>query len=930
MNINLPIDRYENDIANAIEENDFLIVVGQTGCGKTTRIPQFLANKFAQVIVTEPRILTAKTSSYRVAEEMGVTVGKEIGYKTGYDKCFSSESKILFCTDGLQLVRTITMADGTKENVLIIDEIHLWNRNMEALVAWCKFMRNKWNTKVVIMSATMDAEKLQSYLGNKTAIINVPGRLYEVAVDHRPEYMLLPTILEYVEEKRDTIVFVSGKKEMEKLIEEIEEEECNAVILPLHAELEWEDQKKCYENYNVPKVIVATNIAQDGVTIPGVSVIDTGKAKISNAESGVEGLIEVEISKADCKQREGRAGRTEGGRYTLCSDYPFERRDDYTAPEIQRSILDRIVLQLAVAGLDAETLEFYHQPDKEAIRLAKKKLVTLGATDSDNNVTELGAKMVRMPVSVELARMIIEAEKYGVTEQVMTIAAIVEMGGLLRKGKNSWVTYSDFTEEDSSDLLAELDVWEKLSKMGYINFKEVGISKKNFFRIKEHIKKLNSALDNLVDIQNNDDREAILKSCLAGMVTNIFVSDGYGSFTGEDGIERQLDKNSCVEGTYMEPVDCVVGTPRSFSVKGRWGWTTQMNLVTFATKISKSMIEEMVPSQIRVETECHYDAESDSVKVYTSKFYLILELGTTSELVQNHPKYAVLKEEYEEEERRRIAYEAEQERRRIAYEAEQERRRIELERRRDLVYMTSYESSYSTCVRPDDRQRTVLIDGKSFDVTYSGSKPSIYVDDETLFTTGVNLVTLDNGTRVSLKNYNVYRREEESMAGLRNAVENQRIFALRDSKKRQYARIQVTTLQDVLNYADYIGKIELTMNNGGYGDEPILAYGCVTLKKKTVFFELLDSEEDASFNTREALQYLFMKEVEKRYPIGCFSAQKGKKKKILTPKENEVKMEFDSLVRELLRDLTVGNAEENLDFLEEYFQELTENIRKAS
>lgn len=900
MNMNLPIDQYKDAIVNAIEKNDFLIVVGRTGCGKTTRIPQFLANKFAQVIVTEPRILTAKTASHRVAEEMGVTVGKEIGYKTGYDKCFSADSKILFCTDGLQLVRTITMADGTKENVLIIDEIHLWNRNMEALVAWCKFMRNKWNTKVVIMSATMDAEKLKSYLGSKTEIINVPGRLYEVAVEHRPAYMLVPTVLEYVKENRDTIVFVSGKKEMESLIEDIKAENCNAVILPLHGDLEWEDQKKCYLRYNVPKVIVATNIAQDGVTIPGISVIDTGKAKISNAESGVEELVEIEISKADSKQREGRAGRTEGGRYTLCSDYPYEDREEYTVPEIQRSILDRIVLQLAAAGLDAEELEFYHQPDSDAIRLAKKKLIALGATDSDNNVTELGAKMVKMPVSVELARMIVEAEKYGVTEQVMTIAAIIEFGGLLRKGKKySWVDYSNFTHEHGSDLLAELDVWNRLSEMGYIDFNEVGISKKNFLRIKEHIKKLKNALDNLVDIQNNDDREAIVKSCIAGMATNIFVSDGYGRFVGEDGVVRQLDRNSCVHSTYLEPLHCVVGTPKSFPVKGRWGFTEQMNLVTFATKISKSTLQKLVaPSKISVKIENHYDAENDAVMVCKTRSYLDLELNTDFELDYNHPEYATLKAEYE---------------------AEQE-------------WLRSLRASSSSYERRivDTRQQTVVVDGKEFEVSYCYNKPYIYVDDKTLFTTDVKIVTLDNGTRVMLRNSNIYRREEESMAGLRNAVENQRLTAIRDCKKRTYARIQVNTLWDVLNYADDIGTIELTMNNGGYGNEPILAYGCVTLKKKTVSFELLDDEEKATANTREALQYLFMKEVEKRYPIGSFSAQTGKKKKILTPKENEVKMEFDSLVRELLSGLTVGNAEENLEFLEEYFQEITENIKKAS
>ncbi len=904
--MNLPIDNYKDAIVEAIAKNDFLIVVGNTGCGKTTRMPQFLVERFSQVIVTEPRILTVKNASHRVAEEMGLTVGKEIGYKTGYDKCYSKDSKILFCTDGLQLVRTITMADGRKENVLVIDEIHLWNINMESLVAWCKFMRNKWNTKVVIMSATMDPKLLQAYLGRKTEIIEVPGRLFDVAVEHRRACDLIPTILEFVAEKRETMVFTSGKKEMEKLMYDVKKTGCNAVILPLHGELEWEEQKRCYLEYDVPKVIVATNIAQDGVTIPRLNIVDTGKAKINNAESGVEGLVEIEISKADCKQREGRAARTEDGRYVLCSDYPYEKRDDYNVPEIQRSILDRIVLQLAAAGLDAEKLEFFHQPDTDAIRLAKKKLIAFGATDKDNNVTKLGAKMVKMPISVEYARMIIEAEKYGVTEQVMTIAATVEMGGLLKRGKDADVTYRDFTAENKSDLLAELDVWNRLSEMKNINFKEVGVTKKRYNQIKTHIQKLRNAISDQVEIKRNNDRRAILKSCLSGLSTNLFFDNGYDEFFGDDGVGRRIDNSSCISHGYYNRVKCVAGTPKSFPCKNRWGETYQMNLVTFATVVERDMIEELVPDKIRVETDCYYSASEDAVEVYTTKYYRDWEIGSDYKIDYNHPEYETLKADYEEEQRR----------------IEERRARILSNSNNNHDYSYSY---------AEVRKPTVTIDGKEFCVSYNYySKPYIYVDDKTLFTTEVKNVQLDDGTKVILKSENVYRRETESMVELRNIVENQRVNEIRDTKKNAYMRIQVDTLQDALKHADKIGAIELTMNNGGYGDEAIVAYGCITLKKKTVSFELLEDEEKAAENTREALQYLFMKMVEKNYPIRCFSAQKGKKKKVLTPKENEVKMQFDSLVRELLADLTVDNATETLEFLDEYFLELTEGIRKAS
>ena len=896
--INLPIDQYEEAIVDAVENNDFTIIVGRTGSGKTTRVPRFLIDKFHQVIVTEPRILTVKNASNRIAEEMGVTLGKEVGYKTGYDKCYSANSKTLFCTDGLQLVRTINMKNSTKPNVLVIDEAHLWNINMEALVAWCKFMQNKWNTKVVIMSATMDAEKLKIYLGEKTTIINVPGRLHEVEVSHRPAYMLIPTVREYVQEKRDTLIFVSGKKEMEDLIGQIKESLIDAVILPLHGELEWEEQKKCFLKYDLPKIIVATNIAQEGITIPGISVIDTGKAKISVTEAGVEALEEVEISKADCKQREGRAGRTEGGRYTLCSDFPYENRADYTLPEIQRSILDRIVLHLAVAGLDAEKLEFFHQPNIDDIKNAKRKLVKLGALNFDNSVTELGHKMAKLPVSVELSRMICEAEKYGVTEQVITIAAIMEMGGLLYKGRKATTNYNHFSSESQSDLLAELDVWEHLSKIGYINFKEVGVNKKNYFRIKKHIKKLKEAVSGLIMLESNDNREAILSSCIAGMVNNIFVHMNYMSWTGEDGACRQLDKSSCL--TSASTYACIIGIPKNIPCKSFWGNST-INVITFATGVQLEQLEKLLPNEIEQEVTTSYNCIFDEVIVQTRKYFRGVEIDYDSYSDRNHPDYQHLKAEYEAEQERLRKFE--------------DKRRI---------------SSRSFELQPiDNRQREIIIDNTSFQVDYDWKDtPYVTLDKETLFSTEEKEVFLDNGKKV-LVHFNDFSRNisrQENIVTLRNLVIDIMLKRARDEKKSEYSSIQVCNLNDVLKNCKKIGAVTLIT---GYKEEPLYGYGCVSLKKQTVSFELLNDEEKANEKTKEALQFLFQKHVDKNYPVGKFSTQKGKKKKVLTPEESKMRSEFNSLVRELLLDLNIENAKDSLEFLEEYFLDITKGLQKA-
>lgn len=925
----LPIVDYKSRILEAINNNDITIVVGETGSGKTTQLPKYASEQYQQVIVTEPRIMAAKTAAMRVAEEMNVTLGEEVGYQTGYDKCCRTDSNIIFCTDGLQLVRTLTKESGKREErVLVIDEVHEFNLNIETLIAWCKYMRNVWNTKVVIMSATMDAESMKKFFNNNAAIINIPGTLFNVTMEERAKSMLVPTIVEKVNENKNILAFLPGKREIEEVINRLKELATNAVILPLHAEMDWADQKKCFEDYNIPKVIVATNVAQTSLTIPGIDVVvDSGEAKISIAEDGIQGIFVKAISKADCLQRKGRAGRTKEGEYILCSNIPFEMRAEFTLPEIQRSLLDRVVLQLSSAGLDAEQLEFYHQPDRSAIKSAKKVLRILGALDDSNDITELGKKMVKMPVSVQLARMIVEAEKYGVTEQVMTIAAIVEMGGLLFKGKASEKrffrepSYGEFTKENNSDLLAELDVWNKITSLGYIDFEKLGINKKTFFKVKDHIKKMKTALSGLVEMKHEDNREAILMSCLAGLMSNVFVSDSWDNFRGEDGYNRKIDRHSCFEDSYDTFV--IVGYPKTIEYKNRWEVKCQMHLISFATRIDNKMISQLFPGETTKEVTTSYNVAEDAVNVYEKVYFRDVRIIDEVTTTKDHPDYARLKEEYEAEQAR-IA-----EQRRIAYEEEQARREAFWQSYR------GYDSrSYATSTKPQEpeRQETVVIDGKSFDVYYDyEGNPSVRLDDRTVYTTEQNVVTLDNGIQVTIRSNSMWSRKEKSIAGLRNALELSRLSGIRKQMKANFART-VTTFEDLLFEVqmETVGAVEITKDKGGYGTEPIYMYGSLTLKKNTVSLELLEDEERATENTKEAIQYLFMKEVEKRFPIGKFSSQTGKKKKTLTSSENEVKMEFDSLVREMLRDLVPNNVEESMEFVEEYFQELTQKLQKVS
>ena len=868
----LPISNYKERIVEAVATHSFTIICAETGAGKSTQVPQYLTSIAEQVIVTEPRVMAAKTLARRVAEEIGTDVGERVGYRTAYDSSCSERSEIVYCTDGLQLIRTIFNPDSEAENILIIDEVHEWNLNIETLIAWVKYMQGKWNTKVVIMSATLDVIKLMGFLGEDLATISVPGTLYDVEVEERPSEDLIYTIIENIECNKNVLVFVPGKREIHNVMDELSK--TNAVVLPLHGEMDWDEQSKCLESYSCPKVVVATNVAQTSLTIPDIDVVvDTATARVSIAKDGIQGLFLEEISLADIIQRKGRAGRTKDGKYILCSDYPIKFRKKNSIPEIQRSILDRVVLQMSEIVIDAEEIKFFHQPDVSAIQNAKKELNAIGALDG-NDVTKLGHKIVKMPVSVQLARMIVEAEKYGVTDQVITIAAIIEIGGLLERNAN----YIDFTAEDSSDLLAEYDVWKAINGMEYIDFRSMGIKKKNYFKIKEHINKLKETLYGVVDVTCHDDREAVLISCLYGLVSNIYVRVD-DIFYGTDGTTVRLDNKSCIAYDYPK---IVVGIPKTIEYKDVYGLNRSMNLLTCATKLDISMLNMIAEKQIFEEPTLRYSKRMDAVEITVKRYFagILVDVETSYDL--SHPELERLREEFEAE-------------------------------------LVSQKIGKENSIF----QNVIVIDGKQFDVHHNifDRRATVYLDMETLYTTEEKEVYLDSGERIYFAAPMSMGRMETNIVALRNAVEMRRIAQLRNKLKKSCEALKINSLKDIMNNASILGKVELTTDNGGFGDTPIYVYVALSLKKNNVVIRIVDDEALANADTLETLQHLFLREMMKKYPESSFSHENGKKKKLIQA-ELEVKADFDSLIREVACSLTIDNLSENLEFLEEYYFEI--------
>lgn len=914
----LPVSSFKSQIQKAVLEHKYTLISSEAGGGKSTLVPQYLMNSFKKVIVTNPRVISAITLAQYVAEEMGVVLGEAVGYRTGYYKCASRDTAVEYCTDGLQLIRAIFSEDTDTEKVLIIDEVHEWTNQTEALVAWCKLVADEWNTKVVIMSATMETEEIATYLGKNTCIINVPGKTYNVVTELRSKWDFEKTIREEIALGHNVLAFVAKKSQVRDMIEKLEGE--NAEILPLHGELEYHEQRRCFYNYPRPKVIISTPIAQTSVTIPGIdTVVDTGKAIIPTAKNGVMFFDELDVSQADLKQRMKRAGRTKDGKYILCSNVSFEDRPEYPVPEIQRSFLDQTVLQFASMRIDAEKMEFFHQPDEEAIIEAKKKLEALGCMNDNGEVTEIGHKVAQIPMPTDKARMIVEAEKYGVTAQVATICAIIDMGGLLQKNSKIGVgSYQTFTKESESDLLAELDVWNKLnelneqSKLTRDDFKRLGINRYNYYQAKKHLQRICAALDidGVIESTSKSDRDAIIKSVLAGMpeiyVQSIWTSNEYLT-TG--GFRRKLDNKSCVSQEAF-----LAGYPITVTGKDRFGFDTEFYLLTFATIVPEEIVLERFAGELEYRTDTKYDPAQDAVKVTVTTYYNDRFVTENVSFEHDHPEYQELKAKYEEQLRREAEVQRiyEQNRRRREAEAQmwqEEQRRLQEER-------------IAREARIAAKQQQVCLGGELFNVRYDRrtEMPYIYMRQGDAFTIKENEIVLDNGEIATIID-NLTGREFKNLDAFRKFSEAESI-----KEAKNWIRIRckgsIDSINALLYQSDLLKEYSETINCMGekLSFEPI--YVCARLSGNNVRLVIEEDKAVADASTQEALEYIFKAEFEREYPASKFSHQTGKRKKFLTDSEKSMKLEFDSLVRELACGLTIENLEENAQFLKEYYHEM--------
>ncbi|CAH9057308.1 unnamed protein product [Cuscuta epithymum] len=453
----LPIYPYRDELLQAIDKHQVLVIVGETGSGKTTQIPQYLHEagytKRGKVGCTQPRRVAAMSVSARVSQEMGVKLGHEVGYSIRFEDCTSEKTILKYMTDGMLLREFLGEPDLASYSVIMVDEAHERTLSTDILFGLVKdIARFRPDLKLLISSATLDAEKFSDYF-DTAPIFKIPGRRFPVDIHYtkapEADYLdaaIVTALQIHVTQPPgdgDILVFLTGQEEIETAEEIIKHrikglgtKIAELIICPIYANLPTELQAKIFEATpeRARKVVLATNIAETSLTIDGIKyVIDPGfcKVKTYNPRTGMESLHISPISKASANQRAGRSGRTGPGKcFRLYTAYNFlNDLEDNTVPEIQRTNLANVVLSLKSLGIhDLLNFDFMDPPPAEALLKALEVLFALSALSKHGELTKVGRRMAEFPLDPMLSKMIVASEKYKCSDEIISIASMLSIG----------------------------------------------------------------------------------------------------------------------------------------------------------------------------------------------------------------------------------------------------------------------------------------------------------------------------------------------------------------------------------------------------------------------------------------------------------------------------------------------------------------------
>ncbi|KAM4544930.1 ATP-dependent RNA helicase DHX33 [Odontesthes bonariensis] len=572
----LPIYQAKPQLLNQLRQLNNAIVIGETGSGKTTQIPQYLyeagIGRQGMIAITQPRRVAAISLAGRVAEEKRTQLGKLVGYTVRFEDVTSSETKLKFMTDGMLLREAIGDPLMLRYTVVVLDEAHERTVHTDVLFGVVKTAQrrrrelNKVPLKVIVMSATMDVDLFSEYF-NKSPVLYLEGRQHPIQIYYtkqtQSDYLqaALVSIFQIHQEapqSHDILVFMTGQEEIEALARTCRDiakhlpDGCGPmVVIPLYASLPPAQQLRVFQPApkGCRKVILSTNIAETSVTISGIKyVIDTGmvKAKRFSPDSGLEVLAVQRVSKAQAWQRAGRAGREDSGScYRLYTEQEFDSLIPMTVPEIQRCNLASVMLQLMALGIpDVMNFDFMSKPSPEAVRSAVDHLELLGAVERKDGqvlLTTLGKKMASFPLEPRYAKTILLSPDFSCSEEVLSIVSLLSVDTVLynppARREEVLTARRKFTtsEGDHMTLLNIYRAFKKVSgnkewcRENFVNSRNMGLVKDVQAQLREICLKLNLKLESCGADTGN------VRRCLAhGMFVNAAELQPDGSYLALD------------------------------------------------------------------------------------------------------------------------------------------------------------------------------------------------------------------------------------------------------------------------------------------------------------------------------------------------------------------------------------------------------------
>lgn len=661
----LPIWEAERAILEALREKQVVIVSAETGSGKTTQLPQmfFGAGYWCDepyplmIGVTQPRVMAAISVARRVADEMGKDDWR-VGYQTRFVSDLCRGARIKYATDGIFLQEARTDPLFGRYLVLMLDEVHERSISIDTLLGLVKrAIRERPEFRVIVSSATVNIPELAKFFGDDAVVVEANGRLFpieqifeETDPKHRfinirnqryelPEFAANKTAqIIRAGETGDMLVFLTGLDDLERAQAHLEQARLPIEILLAYGEMELRQMEMLFESHARQRVILATNVAETSVTIPGIRVvIDSTRVKkdVFDPETGIVGLQVFKTSKASSCQRAGRAGRTSPGKcYFLCTREDFESRPEYDEPAIQRSNLANVILTLAAVGIkDLVSFPFLDQPKPELIKKAVADLQKIGALSEDSSLAEYGRVIARFPLEPAIVHLLVQSAEHGAVAEMATLWAMMEARPFPRRSgyePRRWEREFAFNARSDPELM--LRVWQAYYQSGFDWqwAKDMGLNPRRMEQarnIRGQLLKIASDQGFAVDAASSDLGKLKL-ALIAAMPDNVARVSGFRAFAYQSagGLSGLFIHPSSVTMEYTPPI--------------LWFFSVQVTSKPFMHCVMAVTAEELKtarPDYFRV-TVRESGGEwswSEHVYIYRDTYWGTLTVGT--ELIEKRP-----------------------------------------------------------------------------------------------------------------------------------------------------------------------------------------------------------------------------------------------------------------------------------------------------